>query len=174
MDSRDRRMLLQDNSELQRQVEELSQYMELQDGKVMFDGEGARGAGIDTSFVEKTTQVVEVFDAGVSDGKMRNSIVEGLTFSLYGNWCGPGHGGGEAIDGLDECCRKHDRCYEENGKYSCECDKALIRDIAGKFGEMDWKAKMYAVAIVVYFLIAPCNKVKSHPRYSSIASGETS
>ena len=37
---------------------------------------------------------------------------EGPVFEYWGNHCGPGHGtGGEALDDLDEACRKHDRAY---------------------------------------------------------------
>lgn len=32
--------------------------------------------------------------------------------ALYGNWCGPGHGGGPCIDALDCLCRDHDLAYD--------------------------------------------------------------
>jgi hypothetical protein len=27
---------------------------------------------------------------------------------MYGNWCGPGYGGGEPIDRIDACCKVRD------------------------------------------------------------------
>lgn len=35
-----------------------------------------------------------------------------LQFKFHGNWCGPGHGGGEPTDSLDCLCKAHDECYE--------------------------------------------------------------
>ena len=47
--------------------------------------------------------------------------------AVYGNWCGPGHGGGgPPIDAVDEVCFRHDRCYEERGYFDCSCDRDLI------------------------------------------------
>jgi len=35
-----------------------------------------------------------------------------LDFKWYGNHCGPGHGtAGDAVDELDEACRRHDEAY---------------------------------------------------------------
>ena len=46
--------------------------------------------------------------------------------ALYGNWCGPGHGGGPCIDRLDCLCRNHDLAYEDaatvsRGHAAVEC-----------------------------------------------------
>ena len=32
--------------------------------------------------------------------------------NVHGNWCGPG-GAGPAIDGVDQCCKDHDGCYDK-------------------------------------------------------------
>jgi len=69
----------------------------------------------------------------------------------YGNWCGPGWSGGEfplpgktkwnvsAIDPLDECCKKHDACFQgydlinhkylpkEKRKSKEECNKEFCK-----------------------------------------------
>ncbi len=31
--------------------------------------------------------------------------------NIHGNWCGPG-GGGPVEDGVDQCCKDHDDCYD--------------------------------------------------------------
>ncbi|CAI2327826.1 unnamed protein product [Caenorhabditis sp. 36 PRJEB53466] len=58
-----------------------------------------------------------------------------FNYNGYGCWCGFG-GSGEPVDGIDECCKEHDECYDaavaDNicGKispyikgYTWECDK---------------------------------------------------
>ena len=50
-------------------------------------------------------------------------------FPVHGNWCGPGHGKGEAVDALDRSCMRHDKCYQRRGYGDCECDAQLIDDI---------------------------------------------
>ena len=51
-------------------------------------------------------------------------------FSLYGNWCGPGHPKEGAtptpINETDAACRSHDRCYANNGYLNRLCDNQLI------------------------------------------------
>jgi RHS repeat-associated protein len=71
----------------------------------------------------------------------------------YGKWCGPFYGGGKALkvgedpdwhvppdDSLDECCYRHDKCYDINrvtadaAPDNCEkikCDKELIECMKG-------------------------------------------
>jgi hypothetical protein len=46
---------------------------------------------------------------------------------IYGNWCGPGHGGsGPPLDPVDRVCCLHDRCYDDRGYFDCSCDRDLI------------------------------------------------
>jgi hypothetical protein len=52
--------------------------------------------------------------------------VSGADDCWYGHWCGPGCGGGDSIDDLDECCRAHDRCYDARGWGACSCDRELV------------------------------------------------
>ena len=47
-------------------------------------------------------------------------------FPIHGHYCGPGHGGGEPDDALDEACKRHDECYERRGYSDCECDAQLL------------------------------------------------
>ena len=48
---------------------------------------------------------------------------------IHGNWCGLRHGGGDPVDALDEACKRHDECYEDERYFDCECDEQLIDDI---------------------------------------------
>ena len=48
---------------------------------------------------------------------------------VYGNWCGPWHGGGKPIDDLDRACMRHDKCYERRGRHDCSCDAELLGHI---------------------------------------------
>ena len=47
---------------------------------------------------------------------------------VYGNWCGPGHGGesGSPIDPVDQVCCRHDKCYDSRGYFDCSCDRTLL------------------------------------------------
>jgi hypothetical protein len=48
----------------------------------------------------------------------------------HGNYCGKGQAGdgAEAVDALDEVCRRHDACYDAAGYASCACDKTLRKE----------------------------------------------
>lgn len=54
-------------------------------------------------------------------------------FPFHGNWCGPGippkGTNPPPVDELDRACQAHDKCYENEGYYSCRCDVQLIRDV---------------------------------------------
>ena len=60
-----------------------------------------------------------------------------VSIPVYGNWCGPGHGGTikndkPCIDSIDCACRAHDLCYERYGFLNCECDNEMVKDLKGK------------------------------------------
>lgn len=43
--------------------------------------------------------------------------------NIHGNWCGPG-GDGPMQDGVDQCCKDHDACYDgckADWKKVCSC-----------------------------------------------------
>ena len=59
----------------------------------------------------------QVLDAVAAAG---NQITpQQVSIPIYGNWCGPGHGGGPAIDAVDAVCRAHDQCYGSRGYFNC-------------------------------------------------------
>ncbi len=50
---------------------------------------------------------------------------------VYGNWCGPGHGAGPALDPIDAACMRHDICVANNGQFNCNCDLVLMAELRG-------------------------------------------
>jgi len=76
---------------------------------------------------------------------------------VYGNWCGPGHGGGPAIDAVDAVCRTHDACYNNNGYKHCGCDRALILRMPGAISHTSSSAgKAAGAAAAAFFVATPC------------------
>lgn len=97
---------------------------------------------------------------------------------VHGNWCGPGHGAGPALDPLDAACLRHDLCIRAaGGPFNCGCDlvfmdelrrfpwpNPLIRDRArgvyeaitmipcsdpaGQATKMDWAARDWLGAVL--------------------------
>jgi hypothetical protein len=53
-----------------------------------------------------------------------------LSFPVYGNYCGFGHGDPTGntppIDAVDAVCRQHDLCYRLLGDFDCQCDRHFI------------------------------------------------
>ena len=53
-----------------------------------------------------------------------------LSFPVYGNYCGVGHGDPTfetpPIDAVDLVCREHDRCYSLLGDFDNRCYQNLI------------------------------------------------
>lgn len=56
-----------------------------------------------------------------------------VSFCLAGyKHCGPdcgdqgSKGGGTPVNDLDICCRTHDRCWKNFGKYNCDCDRTVV------------------------------------------------
>src|SRR5690348_11508201 len=56
------------------------------------------------------------------------SIQMAAGIPVYGNWCGPGHGGesGPPIDPVDQVCCRHDKCYDQRGYFDCSCNPPLL------------------------------------------------
>lgn len=77
---------------------------------------------------------------------------------VWGNWCGPGHGGGVPKGVLDSLCMTHDLCYAQLGYFNCTCDKGLLVGISTSYVLMKSDEKRAANLIAAYFAIAPCKK----------------
>jgi hypothetical protein len=58
---------------------------------------------------------------------------EKLSFPVYGNYCGFGHGDPTGktppIDAVDAVCREHDLCYRLRGDFDRRCDHNLIENM---------------------------------------------
>lgn len=74
-----------------------------------------------------------------------------LSLPIWGNWCGPGHGGGEALDLLDYACMMHDKDYAKYGYFDCASDLRLINRIDAFYFQMDSAEKVTANAVKAYF-----------------------
>lgn len=74
-----------------------------------------------------------------------------LSLPVWGNWCGPGYGGGSAVDLLDRACRTHDKCYASNGYFNCSCDRSLISAIKRDYNRMHTTEKIASTAVKAYF-----------------------
>jgi hypothetical protein len=79
---------------------------------------------------------------------------------VYGNWCGPGHGGesGPPIDPVDQACCRHDKCYDQRGYFDCSCNQDLVSALPGAIADPmtppDGKAA--GVAMMAVFAALPC------------------
>jgi hypothetical protein len=64
-------------------------------------------------------------------GPTGNQGAKPLSLSVYGNYCGVGHGDPTwktpPIDAVDLVCREHDRCYSLLGDFDDRCDRNLIQ-----------------------------------------------
>ncbi len=53
-----------------------------------------------------------------------------LALPIHGNWCGPGHGAGPALDPLDAACLRHDLCIAAaGGPFNCACDLVFMDEL---------------------------------------------
>jgi hypothetical protein len=78
---------------------------------------------------------------------------------LYGNWCGPGHGGsGPPIDAVDEVCCRHDQCYCEEGYFECSCDRDLVSRMPGAIADPNTPpdGQAFGSLAMTYFAVSPC------------------
>ncbi|WP_051427516.1 hypothetical protein [Arthrobacter sp. H20] len=142
-----------------RQVEKATQFMRTAaDDSTYFDTDAAHAANADTATLEMGTIINQLAASQqpASDGQI--SIQASLP--IWGNWCGPGHGGGVAVDVLDSICRTHDRCYGSRGYFACSCDRAIVRDIRANAYRMKTQERAVAAAVSTYFTYCLCNPLK--------------
>lgn len=83
-------------------------------------------------------------------------------FKIYGNWCGPRHGGGPAEDALDDICKTHDLCYARYGYFNCFCDKNFIKSV-GLLS--NFKLRAIGTAMVAYLEGSPCKAPVQRPGF---------
>ena len=76
---------------------------------------------------------------------------------IYGNWCGPGHGGGPTINAVDAVCREHDLCYDREGYFDCGCNRDLVEAMPDAIARtQSWKGKLAGTVIGALFSSTPC------------------
>lgn len=89
------------------------------------------------------------------------NIMEGDGVPVYGNWCGPGHGGDPntpAIDAVDAVCKVHDLCYSERGYLDCSCDRELLERMPAAIADTRTSAQGKACGALISqtFSLTPC------------------
>jgi len=83
---------------------------------------------------------------------------EGIGLPVYGNWCGPGHGGGVPVDDVDRACMIHDNCYGDHGYFNCTCDRELVANLQRAIGSgnVGFRGRFMGRIIRRWFQIQPC------------------
>lgn len=141
------------------QVSESGKYMQTSpDGSVYFDLAAARAAGASPEIIDIGQTINQLASAHNATGN--GTTAARLSVPVWGNWCGPGYGGGPALDVLDSICRKHDRCYGSRGYFACSCDRAIVTDIRQNAHRMNSRERATAAAVSTYFTYCLCNPLK--------------
>lgn len=112
----------------------------------------------DTDLAKKNGENVEAIEIGMLFNDYSNAMNHPeniqtelkMRMPIWGNWCGPGYGGGVPIDILDEGCKIHDGCYNP-GKNNCKCNQILINYINKNIHRMTGGQKKAAKAVRLYF-----------------------
>ena len=81
---------------------------------------------------------------------------------FHGVYCGNGntdpHYKSPGVDELDDACKAHDKCWDQRGRLSCACDKALsvqaLQISLSPSSSADLREK--AAAVHSFFLSTPC------------------
>ncbi len=84
------------------------------------------------------------------------AAAQGLAIPVHGNWCGPNHGAGPALDLLDAACLRHDLCTVQAGRFDCGCDLAFMEELRNRAWPNPGLATK-ARAIYEVIAMAPCN-----------------
>lgn len=86
------------------------------------------------------------------------NALDGKGLPIYGNYCGPQHGGtGDPIDAVDAACKRHDECYAQLGYFDCRCDQQLLEELPGAIAQTaSSQATLCGSAIYTWFSLQPC------------------
>lgn len=80
-----------------------------------------------------------------------------LALPVHGNWCGPGHGAGPALDPLDAACLRHDLCIRAaGGPFNCACDLTFMDELR-RFPWPNPVLQQRARGIYEAITMIPCN-----------------
>lgn len=103
--------------------------------------------------LEESIQEELEHDPSYEPGEIANAVTAQAGICLYDfpsfyNHCGPDcgdgltFGGGTPINGLDSCCRTHDRCWKNFGDGDCKCDADIVGCAAQYLGAYPKNASM--------------------------------
>lgn len=150
---------INENSSVEDMLETMQKYIQQdKDGKLIFNVDKAIEEE-QSDFIIESGKEFNALSNHVENKKESQSAAEILRgMPVWGNWCGPGHGGGVPKDKLDSLCMTHDLCYKVKGYFDCGCDKALVAGITATLPFMKSAEKRAALAVAAYFSIAPCKK----------------
>ncbi|WZX99273.1 hypothetical protein NSQ26_07950 [Bacillus sp. FSL W7-1360] len=138
------------------QVEEtLRPYVTVTDDEVFFDRERALADDLGEEPLLVGETLNKLNNAYGTKDETKVSALK-ISLPIWGNWCGPGYGGGEPQNLLDQGCMQHDLCYDKKGYLDCTCDEALIDHIDRYASKMGFLEKATAYAVKFYFSVAPC------------------
>lgn len=126
---------------------------------ITFDGITSSSIAFNGPLAKKQQQSKRIIRIGQYLNQFRPQMIAGLKIPIYGNWCGPGHGGGKPVDRLDRGCMYHDLCYERQGWGRCRCDRALLYTIRKNYPLMKPSERDYAAAIYTYFAFVVKHKL---------------
>lgn len=124
------------------------------DGVLTFDFEKAQADGVSEDVLDLGV-LFDSFATEMAGGGSFDPCMRGIP--VWGNWCGPGHGGGSPKDHLDWSCKQHDNCYGARGYLKCSCDNELIANINRLLPYMSGSQKAMASVVKAYFQVSPCN-----------------
>lgn len=126
---------------------EINKYISNNNGNVTFDIEQAR-KDKQSDFIIEIGKKVNEIDSAYQD----DTSTYGLSIPIWGNWCGPGYGGGPTKGLLDQACKMHDKDYARYGYFDCASDARLINRINTHYSRMGTSEKVAANGVKAYFI----------------------
>lgn len=127
---------------------EIDKYIIIDGKDISFDEDKARKDKQSEFILQIGEKINEINRAYDSEDSQK---LEKLKLPIWGNWCGPGHGGGPAKDLLDYACMQHDLDYAKYGYFDCGSDRRLINRIDTFYYQMKFMEKIVANAVKTYF-----------------------
>ncbi len=138
-----------ENSDFEETQEVLEKYItSTEDGEVVFDVNQAKEDG-QSEFIIGSGEIINQLNQEYSQEEVTTMAIP---LPIWGNWCGPGYGGGETQDLLDAACKQHDLDYAKYGYFDCDSDLRLTARIAVDRSKMGFIEKQYASAVAAYFV----------------------
>lgn len=144
------KLIIDENSSFTEVQQVISKYLKVDNnGTVMFDLNQAEQDG-QSEFIIESGKLVNQLNEEYKLSSNKIGVYK-LKLPIWGNWCGPGHGGGEPKDVLDANCKIHDLDYKKYGYFDCGSDIRLVARINRDYDKMKFFEKQVATAVAVYF-----------------------